>query len=185
MKRCSWVDESNSLYMTYHDMEWGKPLHDDQKLFEFLCMEMYQTGLSWNIVLAKREAFRNVFYDYDITKVSQMPNQELDNLLTNYQIIRHMFKLYATRTNAQAFLKIQHLFGSFDDFIWKFVDYQVVISDPSDEQQLALQTALSETIVKELKRYGFKGIGPVVVRSFLQASGLVNAHENACSFKKR
>lgn len=183
MKRCSWVKAENPLYLAYHDKEWGKPLHDEQALFELLCMETYQAGLSWETVLNKRQAFRDVFYDYDIIKVSQMTDQELDKLLTNPAIIRHRLKLYATRSNAQAFRRIQEQYGSFDHYLWSFVDDKTRVHDVSDYRQLSPKTSLSEEVSKALKKVGFKFVGPIAVQSFLQAAGLVNDHENDCSFK--
>ncbi|MEQ9810099.1 DNA-3-methyladenine glycosylase I [Streptococcus jiangjianxini] len=183
MKRCSWVKESNPLYVAYHDEEWGKPLHKEQALFELLCLETYQAGLSWEIVLNKRQAFREAFYHYDVDKVAMMTDEELDELLANPAIIRHRLKLYATRTNAQAFLRIQKKYGSFDSYIWSFVSEETKRHDVADYRQVPAKTGLSETVSKELKKAGFKFVGPVAVQSFLQAAGLVNDHENDCEFK--
>ncbi|MGT2833498.1 DNA-3-methyladenine glycosylase I [Streptococcus halotolerans] len=183
MKRCSWVKESNPLYVAYHDEEWGKPLHKEQALFELLCMETYQAGLSWEIVLNKRQAFREAFYHYDVGKVAMMTDKELDELLTNPEIIRHRLKLYATRANAQAFLGIQKEYGSFDSYIWSFVNGETKRHDVADYRQVPAKTDLSETVSKALKKAGFKFVGPVAVQSFLQAAGLVNDHENDCEFK--
>lgn len=119
MPRCSWVNLNNPIYIAYHDKEWGQPLHDDQALFELLCMETYQAGLSWETVLNKRQGFRSAFFDYDIQRVAEMTDQELENLLMNPAIIR---KVYATRTNAQAFLRVQSEFGTFDRYLWSWVD---------------------------------------------------------------
>lgn len=183
MKRCSWVKAENPLYLAYHDEEWGKPLHDDQALFELLCMETYQAGLSWETVLMKRQAFRDAFYDYEIETVAQMTDAELDNLLDNPAIIRHRLKLYATRANARAFRQLQIQHGSFDQYLWSFVDGETKVHDVPDYRQLAAKTPLSEELSKALKKAGFKFVGPVTVQSFLQAAGLVNDHENACDFK--
>lgn len=183
MKRCSWVKASNPLYIAYHDKEWGKPLHEEQALFELLCMETYQAGLSWETVLNKRQAFRDVFYDYAIEKVAQMTDDELDQLLENPAIIRNHLKLYATRTNAQAFLNIQKAHGSFDYYIWSFVNGVTENHDMPNYRQVPAKTELSEKVSKALKKAGFKFVGPVAVQSFLQAAGLVNDHENDCDFK--
>ncbi|MDY4762396.1 DNA-3-methyladenine glycosylase I [Streptococcus thoraltensis] len=183
MKRCSWVKESNPLYIAYHDEEWGKPLHKEQALFELLCMETYQAGLSWETVLNKRQAFREAFYHYDVDKVAMMTDDELDKLLDNPAIIRHRLKLYATRSNAQAFLAIQKEYGSFDCYIWSFVNGKTEIHDVADYRQVPAKTELSETVSRALKKAGFKFVGPVAVQSFLQAAGLVNDHENDCEFK--
>ncbi|WP_438832206.1 DNA-3-methyladenine glycosylase I [Streptococcus pluranimalium] len=183
MKRCSWVKASNPLYIAYHDQEWGKPLHEEQALFELLCMETYQAGLSWETVLNKRQDFHDAFYDYDMEKIAQMTDDELDKLLEDPAIIRHRLKLYATRSNAQAFLKIQKAHGSFDHYIWSFVDGVTENHDVPDYRQAPAKTELSEKVSKALKKAGFKFVGPVAVQSFLQAAGLVNDHENDCDFK--
>ncbi|HFI0247908.1 TPA: DNA-3-methyladenine glycosylase I [Streptococcus suis] len=154
MSRCAWVNPNNPLYIAYHDKEWGKPLHDEQALFELLCLESYQAGLSWEIVLNKRQAFRSAFFDYDVQKVATMTDSQLDNLLANPDIIRHKAKLYATRTNAQAFLR-----------------------------ELPTKSELSERLSKDLKKRGFKFVGPVCVYSYLQAAGLLNEHEESCDFR--
>lgn len=154
MSRCAWVNPNNPLYIAYHDEEWGKPLHDEQALFELLCLESYQAGLSWEIVLNKRQAFRSAFFDYDIKKVATMTDSQLDSLLANPTIIRHKTKLYATRTNAQAFLR-----------------------------ELPTKSELSERLSKDLKKRGFKFVGPVCIYSYLQAAGLLNEHEESCDFR--
>lgn len=183
MKRCRWVKESNPLYVSYHDNEWGIPLHDDQKLFELLCMESYQTGLSWETVLNKREAFRKSFHNYDIAKVASMSDQDLDKLLENPEIIRHKMKLYATRANAQVVLAIQAETGSFSDYVWSFVDDKTLVNSVASYQDLPSQTELSQKMSKELKKKGFKFVGPVALYSFLEASGMINDHENDCDKK--
>ncbi|EHJ52383.1 DNA-3-methyladenine glycosylase I [Streptococcus macacae] len=183
MQRCSWVKESNPLYVAYHDKEWGKPLHDDQKLFELLCLESYQSGLSWEVVLNKRAAFKEAFYNYNIEKVSQMTDADLEELLQNEHIIRNKRKIYATRTNAQAFLILQRKFGSFDSYLWSWVNFSPIINAVKDYKEVASKTKLSEEITKDLKNYGFKFIGPVCIYSYLQAVGLVNDHEENCAFK--
>lgn len=183
MKRCSWVRTENPIYVAYHDEEWGRPLHDDQALFELLCLETYQAGLSWETVLNKRAAFRQAFYHYNINKVAQMTDQELNALLDNPTIIRNRAKLYATRSNAQAFLRIQAEFGSFDQFVWSYVGGMPHIHAVVDYRQAPAQTDLSQKISKVLKKHGFKFVGPVCVYSFMQAAGLVNDHENQCEWK--
>lgn len=183
MKRCSWVRENNPLYVAYHDTEWGKPLHDDQALFELLCLETYQVGLSWETILNKRAAFKQSFYDYDVTKVAQMTDEELEMLLQNPEIVRNRRKIFATRTNAKAFIKIQKEFGSFDEYLWRWVGYAPIINEVEDYANFPASTPLSENLSKELKKRGFKFVGPVCVYSFLQAAGLVNDHEIDCDFK--
>ncbi|WP_295524590.1 DNA-3-methyladenine glycosylase I [uncultured Streptococcus sp.] len=182
-KRCSWVKMTNPLYIAYHDEEWGQPLHDDQALFELLCMETYQAGLSWETVLNKRQAFRESFYGYQIQAVAEMTDYELEALLENPAIIRNRAKIFATRANAQAFLQVQKTFGSFDAYLWSFVERKTIVNDVPDYHLAPAKTALSEKLAKDLKKQGFKFTGPVAVLSFLQAAGLIDDHENDCQWK--
>ena len=182
-KRCGWVKMNNPLYVTYHDEEWGQPLHDDRALFELLCLETYQSGLSWETVLNKRQGFREAFHGYQIQAVAEMTDGELEALLENPAIIRNRAKLFATRTNAQAFLQVQETYGSFDAYLWSYVDGQTIINDVPDYHLAPAKTALSEKLAKDLKKRDFKFTGPVAVLSFLQAAGLVNDHENDCEWK--
>ena len=181
-KRCGWVKMNNPLYVAYHDEEWGKPLHDDQKLFELLCMETYQAGLSWETILNKRQAFREAFHFYDAQKIAQMTDADLDALLDNPNIVRNKMKIYATRANAQAFLAVQKQFGSFNDYIWSFVDFKTIDNQITNYKEAPTKTELSETMSKALKKHGFKFVGPVCVYSFLEAAGLINDHEKDCDF---
>ena len=182
-KRCGWVKMTNPLYVAYHDEEWGRPLHDDQALFELLCMETYQAGLSWETVLNKRQAFRQAFHGYKIQAVADMTDEELEVLMNNPAIIRNRAKIFATRTNAQAFLQVQKECGSFDAYLWSFVDGKTIVNDVPDYSQAPAKTPLSEILSKDLKKRGFKFTGPVAVLSFLQAAGLVDDHENDCEWK--
>ena len=182
-KRCGWVKMNNPLYVAYHDEEWGQPLHDDRALFELLCLETYQSGLSWETVLNKRQAFREVFHGYQIQAVAEMADGELEALLENPAIIRNRAKLFATRANAQAFLQIQKTFDSFDAYLWSFVKGKTIVNDVPDYHLAPAKTALSEKLAKDLKKQGFKFTGPVAVLSFLQAAGLVDDHENDCEWK--
>lgn len=181
--RCSWVKISNPLYLAYHDEEWGLPLHDDHRLFELLCLETYQAGLSWETVLNKRSAFRSAFHGYAVDKVAQMTDEELDSLLVNPGLIRHRAKLYATRQNAQAFQRVQAEFGSFDRYLWDWVNGQPQVNPVSDYHQVPNQTTLSQSLSKDLKKRGFSFVGPVCVYSYLQAAGLINDHEDTCFCK--
>ena len=174
---------NNPLYVAYHDEEWGQPLHDDRALFELLCLETYQSGLSWETVLNKRQAFREVFHGYQIQAVAEMEDGELEALLENPAIIRNRAKLFATRANAQAFLQVQKTFGSFDAYLWSFVEGKTIVNDVPDYHQAPAKTALSEKLSQDLKKRGFKFTGPVAVLSFLQAAGLVDDHENDCEWK--
>lgn len=183
-KRCGWVKMNNPLYVAYHDEEWGKPLRGDERaLFELLCLETYQAGLSWETILNKRAAFKDVFHNYEIKKVAQMTDEELDAILQNPAVVRNRLKIYATRANAQAFLTIQEKYGSFETYIWSFVDGQPLVNQVKDYKEAPAKTPLSETISKDLKKHGFKFVGPVAVYSFLQAAGLVNDHEMDCEFR--
>ena len=182
-KRCGWVKMNNPLYIAYHDEEWGQPLHDERALFELLCMETYQAGLSWETVLNKRQAFRQAFHGYQVQGVADMTDEELEALMNNPAIIRNRAKIFATRANAQAFLQVQAEFGSFDSYLWSFVDGKTIVNDVPNYAQAPAKTVLSERISKDLKKRGFKFTGPVSVLSFLQAAGLVNDHENDCEWK--
>ena len=182
-KRCSWVKMTNPLYIAYHDQEWGQALHDDRALFELLCMETYQAGLSWETVLNKRQAFREVFHNYQSQRVAEMTDAELEALLENPAIIRNRAKLFATRANAQAFLQVQKTYGSFDAYLWSFVDGQTIINDVLDYHLAPAKTSLSEKLSQDLKKQGFKFTGPVAVLAFLQAAGLIDDHENDCEWK--
>lgn len=182
MKRCSWAKENNPLYVAYHDQEWGIPLHDERALFELLCLETYQAGLSWETILNKRAAFRQAFHVYDVHQVAVMTDAELEGILQNPSVVRNRRKIYATRANAQAFLKIQAEFGSFDHYLWSFVDFTPIDNPVKDYKQMPSKTPLSEKLAKDMKRRGFEFVGPVCVYSFLQAAGLVNDHEETCDF---
>lgn len=182
-KRCGWVKMTNPLYITYHDEEWGKPLHDERALFELLCLETYQAGLSWETVLNKRAAFKQAFHDYEAAKVADMPDSVLDAILQKPEVIRNRGKIYATRSNAQAFLKVQGEFGSFDRYLWSFVGNQPIVNDLADYRQAPAKTALSEQLSKDMKKRGFKFTGPVAIYAYLQAAGLVNDHEVDCEFR--
>ena len=182
-KRCSWVKMNNPLYVAYHDEEWGQALHDDRALFELLCLETYQAGLSWETVLNKRQAFREAFHDYQIQVVAEMTDAELEALLDNPAIIRNRAKIFATRANAQAFLQVQKTYGSFDAYLWSFVNGQTIINDVPDYHLAPAKTALSEKLSQDLKKKGFKFTGPVAVLAFLQAAGLIDDHENDCEWK--
>ena len=182
-KRCAWVKMNNPLYVAYHDEEWGQPLHDDRALFELLCLETYQSGLSWETVLNKRQGFREAFHGYQIQAVAEMTDGELEALLENPAIIRNRSKLFATRANAQAFLQVQKTYGSFDAYLWSFVNGQTIINDVPDYHLAPAKTSLSEKLSQDLKKRGFKFTGPVAVLAFLQAAGLVDDHENDCEWK--
>lgn len=184
MNRCQWIAHSkNQNYIDYHDKEWGKPLHDDQSLFELLMMECYQTGLSWESVLNKRQAFRQVFDHYNPEKVASLTDEKLEDILTNPNIIRNRSKIYATRRNAQAFLNIQEEFTSFDAYLWSFVDFSPLVNPVENYKDVPAKTELSQRLSKDLKKRGFTFTGPVVVYAYMQAAGLVNDHEISCDYR--
>ena len=183
VNRCRWVPTDNKRYCDYHDKEWGKPIVDDQKLFELLCLESYQSGLSWLTVLNKRQAFNRVFHNYDIERVAQFSLSELEEALQNPDIIRHKLKLEATVINAKQVLKIQDEFGSLSHYFWDYFDGKPLINNVPTYKDIQSSTDLSKQIASDLKKRRFKFLGPTTIYSFLQAAGFVNDHENDCDFK--
>jgi DNA-3-methyladenine glycosylase I len=164
----------------YHDEEWGLPVHDDQKLFEFLLLESNQTGLSWYVILRKRENFRIAFDQFDPQKIATYANDKIEELMQNSGIIRNRRKIEAAITNAKACLNIQEEFGSFDTFIWNFVDGKPIVNHWQTEQQIPINTPLSTTISNELKNRGFKFVGATTMYAHMQATGMVNDHLMNC-----
>lgn len=177
--RCEWA-QKNELLAKYHDEEWGKPLHDDQKLFEFLIMEGMQAGLSWLTILRKREAFRMAFDQFDATKIAAYDQQKVLELLADSEIIRNRQKIEASINNAKCFLKVVAEFGSFDRYIWSFVNYQPIINRFEKLSELPAKTELSDLISSDLKRRGFKFVGSTIVYAHMQATGIVNDHLIHC-----
>lgn len=178
-KRCDW-STSNELMIKYHDEEWGVPLHDDRKLFEFFVLEGFQAGLSWQIVLNKRENFRRVFDYFDPEIVARYNEQKIEELIRDASIIRNKMKIVACVNNAQRFLEVQKEFGSFDNYIWKFVDYKPVINHFTSLKELPAKTELSDKISADLKKRGFKFVGSTVIYAHMQATGMVNDHLISC-----
>jgi DNA-3-methyladenine glycosylase I len=177
--RCNWA-ASNERMIEYHDTEWGVPLHDDKKLFEFLVLEGFQAGLSWQIVLNKREAFRKAFSGFDAGIIAGYDEVKLDELIQNQAIIRNRQKIAACVINARCFLEVQKEFGSFDKYIWSFVDYKPVINAFTSLKELPAKTALSDKIAVDLKKRGFKFTGSTIVYAHMQATGMVNDHLTSC-----
>jgi DNA-3-methyladenine glycosylase I len=177
--RCAWAG-NDPLVIVYHDQEWGVPLHDDQRLFEFLILEGAQAGLSWVTILRKRENYRQAFADFDPIKVAQFDQAEKQQLLRDPGIIRNRLKIEAAITNAQAFLKAQEEFGSFDAYIWRFVSGNPIQNRWSTLSELPAQTSESEAMSKDLKKRGFKFVGPTICYAFMQAVGMVNDHTTDC-----
>lgn len=177
--RCAWCI-GDPLYKTYHDEEWGKPVFEDNKLFEFLILETFQAGLSWITVLRKRENFRKAFDGFDYKKVANYDQKKIDSLLQDAGIIRNKLKIHATVSNAKAFMKVQDEFGSFSNYIWAFVDGKPIKNKFKSIKELPANTRLSDTISKDLKSRGFKFVGTTVVYAHMQATGMVNDHETSC-----
>jgi DNA-3-methyladenine glycosylase I len=178
-KRCDWA-ASDPLMQKYHDTEWGVPLHDDRRLFEFLVLEGFQAGLSWSIVLKKREAFRDAFAGFEPEKVAAFTAPDVERLMLNDKIIRNRKKIEATINNAVCFLKLQAEYGSFDRYIWSFVNFRPVVNAFEKLSDLPARTALSDTIATALKSKGFTFVGSTVVYAHLQATGMVNDHLVDC-----
>ena len=177
--RCPWPG-NDPIYIDYHDQEWGKPEHDDQKLFELLILEGFQSGLSWITILRKRANFREAFAQFDVKSLSKWSDAQLAVCLENPGIIRNRLKIAAVRTNAHAFIQIQEKFGSFDRFIWDYVQQRPIVNRFTEHKELPAQTDLSVRISKDLKKLGFKFVGPTICYSFMQAAGLVNDHLIGC-----
>jgi DNA-3-methyladenine glycosylase I len=178
-ERCNWGN-SNPLMIKYHDEEWGVPLHDDLKLFEFIVLEGFQAGLSWQIVLNKRENFREAFDYFNPEIVAGYDRLKMEELMSNAAIIRNRLKIAACINNARCFLEVQKEFGSFDKYIWKFVDYKPINNCFNELSELPSKTPLSDKISKDLKKRGFKFVGSTVVYAHMQATGMVNDHLTFC-----
>jgi len=179
-KRCAWVPENDELYIAYHDQEWGVPVYDDQKLFEFLILEGFQAGLSWRTILYKRENFRKAFDHFDPQKIARYDEQKIAQLMQNAGIIRNKLKINACVNNARCFLEVQEKFGSFSDFIWRFTDGRPIVNHWKSLEQIPARTDLSDLISKELKKLGFKFVGSAIVYAHMQATGMVNDHLVDC-----
>jgi DNA-3-methyladenine glycosylase I len=177
--RCEWC-VGDPLYEKYHDEEWGVPVYDDERLFEFLTLETFQAGLSWITVLRKRENFRKAFDNFDYRRIANYSDTKIESLLQDAGIIRNKLKVHATVTNAQAFIKIQKEFGSFSKYIWAFVDGKPIKNVFKSLKDLPANTELSDTISKDLKNRRFKFVGTTVVYAHMQATGMVNDHVTDC-----
>ncbi|MEL6674357.1 MAG: DNA-3-methyladenine glycosylase I [Bacteroidota bacterium] len=182
--RCSWCLK-DQLYMDYHDFEWGIPEHDDQKLFEMIMLEGAQAGLSWYTVLVKRENYRRAFDGFDPDKMARYDEAKLATLREDAGIIRNKLKIQSAVTNAQAFLKVQEAWGSFDKFIWQFTDYQVIDNQPQTLADVPAKTPESDAMSKALKKEGFKFVGSTICYAFMQACGMVNDHVMDCWTRSR
>ena len=179
MSRCWWAGE-DPLYISYHDEEWGVPLYDDQKLFEFLTLESMQAGLSWITILRKRESFRKAFADFNVEKVARFTDKKVEKLMTNAGIIRNRKKIEAAINNAQRFIEIQEEFGSFSDYNWSFVGGSPKINQFKTPKRVPATTKESDAFSKDLKKRGFKFVGSTTIYAHMQATGMVNDHLVGC-----
>jgi DNA-3-methyladenine glycosylase I len=179
MKRCDWAN-GNELEQSYHDNEWGMEIHDDRSLFEFLVLEGAQAGLSWSTILRKREGYRKAFDNFDALKISKYSENTVSQLLTNSEIIRNRLKINATITNARAFLQVQKEFGSFDNYIWQFVNGRPVQNTWKRITDIPSNTPESDAMSKDLIKRGFKFVGTTICYAFMQAVGMVNDHVVDC-----
>lgn len=179
MKRCPWC-ENDDLYIKYHDKEWGVPVHNDKKHFEFLILEGVQAGLSWLMILRKRENYRKAYDNFDPIKIAKYDQRKVSELMNNQGIIRNKRKIEASINNAEKFLEIQDEFGSFDRYIWNFVNNKPIVNYWKDDSEIPSKTELSDKISKDLKDRGFKFVGSTIVYSHLQAIGIVNDHIVDC-----
>jgi DNA-3-methyladenine glycosylase I len=177
-KRCAWSGNKNM--MAYHDKEWGTPLHDDQKLFEFLILEGAQAGLSWDTVLKKRENYRKAFDNFDPEKVSNYDSKKVANLLQNAGIIRNKLKINSAVMNAKHFLEVKKEFGSFDKYVWQFTDGKTKKNEFKSMSEIPATTEESDAMSKDLKSRGFNFVGSTICYAFMQAIGMVNDHEVSC-----
>ena len=178
MKRCTWP--TNELSIRYHDEEWGKPLHDDRGLFEFLILEGAQAGLSWDTILRKRENYRKAFDGFDVNKVARYTDKRIEKLLKDEGIIRNRLKIQSAVSNARAFLKVQKEFGSFDEYIWSFIDGKPVVNEWKKTSQVPATSDKSDEISKDLKKRGFNFVGSTIIYAHMQATGMVNDHLVSC-----
>lgn len=178
-KRCSWAG-SDPLYIKYHDNEWGKPVHNDKKLFEMLILEGMQAGLSWITILKKRNNFKKAFDNFDPEKIVKYSNKKIKSLLNDEGIIRNKLKVNAAIENAKAFLKVKEEFKTFDKYIWQFVNREPIVNAWKNTKNVPVKTPESEAMSKDLLKRGFKFVGPTICYSFMQAVGMVNDHTKEC-----
>jgi len=179
MERCPWPG-TDEMYIKYHDEEWGVPVHDDRKHFEFLVLEGAQAGLSWSTILKRRENYRKAYDNFDPDKVAQYNEAKVEELLANAGIIRNRRKIESSISNAKLFLEVQKEFDSFDNYIWKFVNYKPVVNSWKTLSEIPANTELSDRISKDLKKRGFSFVGSTIIYAHIQAIGLVNDHLVNC-----
>ncbi|MBD1582224.1 DNA-3-methyladenine glycosylase I [Pseudoalteromonas sp. S16_S37] len=181
--RCLWLDQTKDDYVQYHDKEWGIPVIDDQTLFEFITLESAQAGLSWYTILKKREGYKAAFAQFDVQKVAAMGEQDVKRLMSDPTIVRNEKKIWATINNAIAFIEIQNTYGSFANYQWQFVNYSPIVNQINSKADYPSQSEISVAFAKDLKKKGFKFLGPTTVYAHMQACGMVNDHDNQC-FRK-
>lgn len=179
VRRCEWCLKDD-LYKSYHDNEWGVPVHDDKKLFEMLCLEGAQAGLSWYTVLIKRENYRAAFDNWNISKIVKYKEDKIQSLLLNEGIIRNKLKIRSVVTNAEVFIKIQSAFGSFDKYIWQFTNHKTIINNWTSMKEVPTKTKESDAMSKDLLKNGFKFTGSTICYAFMQATGMVDDHFDYC-----
>ena len=179
IKRCNWPS-NDELMIKYHDEEWGVPLHDDDKLFEFIILDGFQAGLSWKTILHKRENFRKAFDDFDARKIILYTEDKIQELLQNKGIIRNKLKIRSSITNAQAFLEVQKEFGTFDHYIWQFTNHKTINNNFKSMNDLPATSGESDAMSKDLKKRGFKFVGSTICYAFMQAAGMINDHSTDC-----
>lgn len=182
-QRCFGNGKGKEFYAEYHDREWGVPVHDDQRLFEMLCLEGAQAGLSWETILKRREGYRRLFHRFHPAPVAEMTDTELEELLTNPAIIRNRRKVFSVRENARIFLKIQEEFGSFDAYLWKFVNHKPIINHWKRTEEVPSRSDISDELTKDLKRRGMRFVGTTIIYAFMQAVGMMNDHLVNCPFR--
>ena len=178
--RCSWADGDDAVMRAYHDTEWGVPLHDDTRLFEFLVLEGAQAGLSWSTVLNKRDGYRRAFHGFDIARVARVSDAALDKLLLSPAIIRNRKKVYSARNNARMALKLIGEFGSLDAYFWSFVDGRPIRNHWRERGQVPARTELSDTLCRDMQKRGFNFVGSTIIYAHMQATGMVNDHFVGC-----
>lgn len=177
--RCGWC-EKDDLYRDYHDQEWGKPVYDDETIFEFLVLESFQAGLSWYTILKKRKNFKVAFDDYNYQKIAEYSEEKVEELMQDAGIIRNRLKILATISNAKRFMEVQKEFGSFSEYIWGFVDGKPIDHRRENLSKIPATTEISDALAKDLKKRGFKFLGSTVVYAHMQATGMVNDHVEDC-----
>ncbi|NCT56851.1 MAG: DNA-3-methyladenine glycosylase I [Legionella sp.] len=180
MNRCVWVGQNKPHYERYHDTEWGVPVHDEHKLFEMLILEGAQAGLNWETILKRREGYREVFKQFDPVACANLSDTYLETLLNNPKIIRHRLKVFSVRKNARVFIQIQQEYGSFDAYVWSFVQNQPKINQPVSLHDLPTQTQESIALSKDLKKRGMSFVGPTIMYAYMQAVGMVDDHTQDC-----